>query len=152
MRLSTIPVTCGRPVKGPVTDTDEKNICVIQVAHRTHVRNKTRYIRLSMSIHLLHLTLLNALICPWNGWEDRHCDFPDNKIHGANMGPNWVLSAPGGPPCWPHEPCYQGSYIATGLCLCRLLLHMAVKAITSWRPFGFKCRDKQWPPNDETVL
>ena len=22
---------------------------------------------------------------------------PDNKVHGANMGPNWVLSAPGGP-------------------------------------------------------
>ena len=23
--------------------------------------------------------------------------FPDSKIHGANMGPTWVLSAPGGP-------------------------------------------------------
>ena len=22
---------------------------------------------------------------------------PDNKDHGANVGPNWVLSAPGGP-------------------------------------------------------
>ena len=22
---------------------------------------------------------------------------PDSKIHGANMGPTWVLSAPGGP-------------------------------------------------------
>ena len=22
---------------------------------------------------------------------------PDNKVHGANMGPTWVLSAPGGP-------------------------------------------------------
>ena len=34
---------------------------------------------------------------------------PDNKVHGANMGPTWVLSAPDGPPCWPpcwpHEPC-----------------------------------------------
>ena len=28
----------------------------------------------------------------------------DSKIHGANMGPTWALSAP----CWPHEPCYQG--------------------------------------------
>ena len=34
---------------------------------------------------------------------------PDSKVHGANMGPTWVLSAPDGPPCWPHEPCYQGS-------------------------------------------
>ena len=22
---------------------------------------------------------------------------PDNKVHGPNMGPNWVLSAPDGP-------------------------------------------------------
>ena len=29
-------------------------------------------------------------------------------VHGANMGPSWVLSAPGRPPCWPHKPCYQG--------------------------------------------
>ena len=26
---------------------------------------------------------------------------PDNKVHGANMGPIWA-------PCWPHESCYQG--------------------------------------------
>ena len=24
-------------------------------------------------------------------------DNPDSKVHGANMGPTWVLSAPGGP-------------------------------------------------------
>ena len=30
---------------------------------------------------------------------------PDNKVHGTNMGPTLVLSAPDGP----HEPyCYQG--------------------------------------------
>ena len=32
-------------------------------------------------------------------------DRPDSKIHGANMGPIWVLSVPDGP----HEPCYQGT-------------------------------------------
>ena len=26
--------------------------------------------------------------------DDTH---PDNKVHGANMGPTWVLSAPDGP-------------------------------------------------------
>ena len=31
---------------------------------------------------------------------------PDSKVHGANMGPTWVLSAPDGP----HEPCFQGVY------------------------------------------
>ena len=24
------------------------------------------------------------------------CGFPDSKVHGANMGPNWVLWAPNG--------------------------------------------------------
>ena len=25
------------------------------------------------------------------------CNFPDSKVHGANMGPTWALSAPAGP-------------------------------------------------------
>ena len=29
---------------------------------------------------------------------------PDNKVHGANMEPTWVLPAPDGP----HVPCYYG--------------------------------------------
>ena len=33
---------------------------------------------------------------------------PDIKVHGANMGTTWVLSAPGGAPCSPHESCYLG--------------------------------------------
>ena len=24
-------------------------------------------------------------------------NIPDSKVHGANLGPNWVLSAPDGP-------------------------------------------------------
>ena len=31
-------------------------------------------------------------------------------MHGANMGPTWGRQDPGGPPCWPHEPCYVGAY------------------------------------------
>ena len=33
-----------------------------------------------------------------NGWSQRFLkkSHPDSKIHGANMGPTWVLSAPGG--------------------------------------------------------
>ena len=34
----------------------------------------------------------NWLECP--GYKVR---IPDNKVHGANMGPTWVLSAPDGP-------------------------------------------------------
>ena len=33
-----------------------------------------------------------------NLWSSSHChDFPDSKVHGANMGPTWALSAPCGP-------------------------------------------------------
>ena len=31
---------------------------------------------------------------------------PESKVHGAKMGPTWVLSASGGT----LEPCYQGPY------------------------------------------
>ena len=30
-------------------------------------------------------------------WQSANHVYPDNKDHGANMGPTWVLSAPGGP-------------------------------------------------------
>ena len=34
-------------------------------------------------------------------------NYPDNKIHGADMGPTWVISAPD----WPHEPCWQCTWV-----------------------------------------
>ena len=37
-------------------------------------------------------------------------NYPDSKVHGADMGPTWVLSAPDGPHIGPNEPCYRGSY------------------------------------------
>ena len=30
-------------------------------------------------------------------WKVTCCDNPDSKVHGANMRPTWVLSAPDGP-------------------------------------------------------
>ena len=30
-------------------------------------------------------------------------DTPDSKVHGANMDPTWVLSAPGGPHVGPMK-------------------------------------------------
>ena len=40
-------------------------------------------------------------------YHENHTNGPDNKVHGANMGPTWVLSAPGWDPCCPCEPCYH---------------------------------------------
>ena len=37
----------------------------------------------------------------WSKWPKTFCGrcivYPDSKVHGANMGPTWALSAPGGP-------------------------------------------------------
>ena len=62
---------------------------------------------------------------------------PDSKVHGAHMGPTWGRQGPDGPPCWPHEPCYQGSssnrkhqpfpllsYCAVAVCLKCFLHHI----------------------------
>ena len=42
----------------------------------------------------------------------------DSNVHGANMGPNWVLSAPGGSHVGPMNLVIweDGLYIETGLC------------------------------------
>ena len=38
---------------------------------------------------------------------------PDNKVHGANMGPTWVLSAPDGPHVGPMDLAIRGCRIAS---------------------------------------
>ena len=47
----------------------------------------------------------NQSIVPlWQGHTD---NYPDSKVHGANMGPIWGRKTQMGP-CWPHELCYLG--------------------------------------------
>ena len=70
--------------------------------------------------HILHVhlfqtgqILLSALLAIWcvdGGFVNT---IPDSKVHGANMGPTWVLVGPRWAPYWPDEPCYQGSYYRT---------------------------------------
>ena len=36
--------------------------------------------------------------------------YPDNIVHGANMGPTWVLSAPGGPRVCPMNLVIRNSF------------------------------------------
>ena len=40
--------------------------------------------------------------------------YPDSKVHGANMGPTWVLSAPDGPHVGPMNLAIR-VYIITGI-------------------------------------
>ena len=62
------------------------------------------YIR-EICFHTLHLGT-NDLI-----------DLPDSKVHGANMGPTWVLLAPDGPhigPMLPIRACLKGHMSTVG--------------------------------------
>ena len=64
---------------------------------------------LHMTIYI-HVLVWKLLYCHWKSFPRaqpriiQHSS--DSKVHGVNMGPTWVLSAPGGP----HETCYEGVY------------------------------------------
>ena len=45
----------------------------------------------------------NGYTSPALGPITRVGDNPDSKVHGANMGPTWVLSAPSGPHAGPMD-------------------------------------------------
>ena len=51
-----------------------------------------------------------------------HWIFPDNKVHGANMGPTWVLSAPDGPHVGPMNLAIRVNMQLNVHCVC---LHYA---------------------------
>ena len=76
-----------------------------------------RNIRLSFdkpSIYIVHthcLLMINswcsAVIVKWYSALLYFFNNPDSKIHGANVGPTWALSAPDGR----HVHCYQESLL-----------------------------------------
>ena len=51
--------------------------------------------------------------------------YPDSKVHGANMGPTRVLSAPGGPHIGPTNLAFRVGFFTLrnlpSLCLCKLI-------------------------------
>ena len=49
---------------------------------------------------------------------------PDNKDHGANMGPTWVLSAPGKPHVGPMNLAIRGVYIIHHILVHIICIHM----------------------------
>ena len=59
----------------------------------------------SLSIWIMYFTLVPMITgaqCPISLWHqfvtfDNDTIYTDSKVDGANMGPTWVLSAPGGP-------------------------------------------------------
>ena len=52
------------------------------------IRESKKFLNLLIKLSLIH-------VCSHPTTDDSR--YPDSKVHGANMGPIWVLSAPGGP-------------------------------------------------------
>ena len=53
-----------------------------------------------MLMTALWVIIIKVHISQWRVgklWQHSAMFFPDSKVHGANMGPTWVLSAPCGP-------------------------------------------------------
>ena len=72
--------------------------------HCTYVmRSIFDYIYISREC--FHKPMLTPWLTHWN-----HCNLtPDSKVHGANMGPTWVLSAPDGPHVGPMNLAIRGT-------------------------------------------
>ena len=66
-------------------------------------RKATPFLKISQRIEVVsyladvHTSINKSYNCPTNQPTGTIIVFPDNKFHGANMGPTWVLSAPDGP-------------------------------------------------------
>ena len=66
-----------------------------------------------MSIQFLidyGLQILSVVSDPGHHWSRLCIVVPDSKIHGANMGPTWVLSAPDGPHVGPMNFAIRGFF------------------------------------------
>ena len=73
------------------------------VDYNTTINLFVQFFILSWELNFLYKVILIPVKSQWNSKpvpiHKKHGRFayPDCKIHGANVGPTWVLSAPGGP-------------------------------------------------------
>ena len=82
---------------------------LVKCCNRTYIVNR---------IHKLEKTRLNVwdLISEVVAWLPlTHQTDPDNNVHGANMGPIWVLSAPGGSHVGPMNLAIRGDAWRAGV-------------------------------------
>ena len=67
-------------------------------------------------------------------WCSVYHNIPDSKVHGANMGPTWVLSAPDGPHVGPINLAIRGG------CMVTLMWHITHSMEHIWvRSQRFSC-------------
>ena len=66
--------------------------------------------------YIVNLMVANDLVMQAVRSQQPWCVYQDSKVHGANMGPTWVLSAPDGPHVGPMNlairgwPCWHGLF------------------------------------------
>ena len=60
---------------------------------------------------------------------------PDSKVHGANMGPTWVLSTPDGPHVGPMIFAIRGCYVLLTAIICHPLSTCQHKSEGWWEAF-----------------
>ena len=87
------------PHRLPWNDMRERT-CYILRKNRDYVHGIWQY-----SVRCLNGLYASEKIKLHQLYNEKTC--PESKVHGANMGSIWVLSAPDGP----HEPCYQGGHV-----------------------------------------
>ena len=111
----------------------------------TSLRNHLLFSRLATEFHRLSFTGLMVMDTKilWNLPALLH--IPESKVHGANMGPTWVLSAPDGPHVGPVNLAIRAPYRQPdmGYCLCTALKSMLVNTLRPeqtgcWRLITFK--------------
>ena len=68
-----------------------------------------------------------------NVWTKIHSTVPDSKVHGANMGPTWVLSAPDGPHVGPMNFAIRGYKNSTAI----LYVSCYYDSFENWPPLNF---------------
>ena len=95
---------CTWPVSAPLCSTVAKHVAPrskMKHLHPHYSRNMAiRILRQSFAVGSWYVMDMYNVPCPVSNLPPtcrRHgSTIPDSKVHGANMGPTWVLSAPGG--------------------------------------------------------
>ena len=67
-------------------------------------------------------------------------DYPDSKVHGVNMGPIWVLSAPDGLHVGPTNLAIRVFTYSTGQAVSLYFLYVPSKTRRTLRHYGTKLR------------
>ena len=107
------PLPLRRESAAPLVGILADSRSYLQWRVRFHHRNETHSIQwwTVQHSHLFKLINTNAFLPFTPAQPNRpsvQCNVPDSKVHGANMGPTWILPAPDGPHVDPMNLAIRG--------------------------------------------